>query len=171
MRDLIVMPNENYKPRPQKVDPKTGRSIGTLKFGQSKNWKPEAPFVALSYSFITSPAYRELSSPARKILDFLLIEHMQHGGQENGNLAAPYRQLENFGISSRDIPKGLLMLETFGLVKRTNDSFIISGRNNMAVYKLTMIPDKWGNLPKDEWKQITLSDVLAFKANPKRHPK
>lgn len=170
------MPIEHLNPnktktRARKTDPKTGRSTGTLKFGKAKNWKPEPPFFPLPYSLIVSPAYCALSSPARKIFDFLIIEHLANGGAENGNLAAPYRQLENFKISSRDIPKGLLMLEAFGLVKRTNDSFIISGRNNMAVYRLTMIPDKWGNLPTDDWKKITLADTLEFKENPIRTPK
>lgn len=170
------MPSENqsqrtFTPRPQKTDPKTGRSFGTLKFGRAKNWKPEAPFIAYSLSFMTSPAYRALSSPARKILDFLFIEQMQHGGAENGNLAAPYRQLIGCKISSRDVSKGLLMLEAFGIVERTNEDSLVEGIRVMATYRLTMFPDKWGNLPSDKWKQITLSDVLAFKASPKRHPK
>lgn len=159
-----------YKPRPQKACPKTGRSTGTLKYGAAKNWKPKTPFFADTLELKESIAVRELSAPARKIFDFLIIEHLRNGGAENGNLAAPYSQIEDFGVSSRDISKAFLMLDVFGLVKRTNENEFIAGRKNMARYRLTMLPDKFGNLPSDEWAKITLADTIAFKSNPFRFP-
>ena len=159
-----------YMPRPQKTCPKTGRSIGTIKFGLAKNWKPKPPFFADTLEFKVSIAVRQLSAPARKILDFLIIEHLKNGGAENGNLAAPYSQIEDFGVSSRDISKAFLMLDVFGLVKRTNENEMIEGRKNMARYRLTMLPDKLGNLPSDEWSKITLADARAFKNSPLRFP-
>ena len=156
--------------RVRKTHPKSGRSGETIERGRAKKWKLEGAFFGLTHSLIGSPAYQRLNTPARKIFDFLVLEHLAHGGAENGNLAAPYRQLQIFGISSRDIPKAFLMLDTYGLVKRTNGAFVSLGRQNMARYRLTMVPDKFGNLPTDDWKNVTLAKVEAYKTNPTRQP-
>jgi hypothetical protein len=54
------------------------------------------PFVMLPRSLIQSDAWRSAGINARRFVDFLLLEHMAHGGKENGKLKAPYRQLEQF---------------------------------------------------------------------------
>lgn len=157
--------------RMQKTDPKTGHSAQTMKLGRAKKWKPTPPFFAYTLELMTSPAFHGLRIPARKIFDFIVIEHMRQGGAENGNLAAPYRQLVEFGISERDISKSINMLIAFGLIRRTDikdESQFTAGRRAMARYRLTMIPDKWGNLPSDEWTKISLADVLAFEEEEKR---
>ena len=155
-----------YNPRKRKTNSKTGRSDKTIQTGAAKGWKPETPFFPLTFNLMASPAFIGLNIPARKIFEFLLKEHMLHGGAENGNLAAPYRQLIDYGISGRDLPKAFKMLNAFGLVRRTDiepDNQFTAGRRRMARYKLTMIPDKFGNLPSDEWRNIFERDVLAFK--------
>jgi hypothetical protein len=47
-------------------------------------------FVAYTREMIESPAYRALSLQGRKILRRLEIEHMAHGGAENGRLPSRY---------------------------------------------------------------------------------
>ena len=54
----------------------------------------------LPLSLLTSLAWRSLSLNARRFVEFLMIEHMRHGGKANGKLLAPRRQLEQFGIGS-----------------------------------------------------------------------
>ena len=56
-------------------------------------------FVKLPRDLLESTAWRSLSIHARRLIDFLLIEHMRHGGRENGRLLAPRRQFEAFGIA------------------------------------------------------------------------
>lgn len=88
------------------------------------------PFVIHSREFLGSDAMRDLGINERRLLDFLEIEHMNHAGQENGNLIATYKQLEAFGINRRYIPKAIERLERRGLIrvdrgarKSLNESF------------------------------------------------
>jgi hypothetical protein len=49
------------------------------------------PFVMLPRELIASDAWRSLGINGRRLIDFLLLEHMGHGGKENGKLKAPRR--------------------------------------------------------------------------------
>ena len=64
---------------------------------------PGKIFIKLPLELLTSDAWRFLSINARRFIDFLMIEHMRHGGKANGNLLAPRRQLEQIGIGARHI--------------------------------------------------------------------
>jgi hypothetical protein len=48
----------------------------------------------MTSTMISSLTFRALGIHARRILDFLQVEHAAHGCKENGNLGATYRQLE-----------------------------------------------------------------------------
>jgi hypothetical protein len=50
---------------------------------------------------VRSDAWRSLGINARRFIDFLWLQHMAKGGQQNGKLKAPYRQLRDFGIDAR----------------------------------------------------------------------
>jgi hypothetical protein len=100
--------------------------------------------------------------PARRFLDFLELEHMHHGGAENGRLLAPYSQLEAFGISSRDISPAIEMVLAFGFVARTVHGERNGGRANASRYRLTWLPTAEGDLPTEDYKRVTEADVRAF---------
>ena len=51
------------------------------------------------------------------MIDFLEIEHLRHGGNENGYLVAPYSQLVGFGLGRRLIAGAIREAEQRGLVK------------------------------------------------------
>ena len=61
------------------------------------------PWVWLTRDLLRSPAWRGLGINARRLVDFLLVEHMNHGGKSNGFLLAPRYQLEEAGIGHRHI--------------------------------------------------------------------
>ena len=64
----------------------------------------------------------DTSINCRRLIDFLEIEHLKHGGVENGSLLAPYSQLVSFGIGRRFIhgaiqeagQRGLIQVERGG---------------------------------------------------------
>jgi hypothetical protein len=60
-------------------------------------------FIKLPLELLASDAWRSLSINARRFIDFVMIEHMRHGGKANGRLLAPRRQLEEFGIGARHV--------------------------------------------------------------------
>jgi hypothetical protein len=77
---------------------------------------PGEPFVWQTHALRTSDAWRSAGINARRFVDFLLIEHMNHGGRANGLLKAPHRQLEVFGIPSRRVADAIREAEELGLV-------------------------------------------------------
>src|ERR1700704_4986920 len=73
-------------------------------------------FVKLYRELSESASWRELSINARRLLDFLMIEHMRRGGKQNGFLLAPRRQLEIFGIGARHVSQAIEEVERAGFV-------------------------------------------------------
>jgi hypothetical protein len=93
-------------------------------------------FVPLKHSVLKSPRYRRLSINARRFLDFLMDEHLNHGGKHNGRLQATYRQLVGSGISYRLIAPAIREACDSGLVRITRPG----GRNLPTHYELTWVP-------------------------------
>jgi hypothetical protein len=63
----------------------------------------KGPWIKLPLALLDSDAWRSLSINARRLIEFVMIEHMRHGGKANGALMAPRLQLEEFGIGARHI--------------------------------------------------------------------
>src|SRR5262245_44784376 len=74
------------------------------------------PWVWLTRELLRSEAWSSLSINARRFIDFLLIEHLDHGGKENGKLLAPRRQLENAGIGARYVSPAIEEAVLLGFV-------------------------------------------------------
>ena len=75
--------------------PRSGRRSGHPPEGENWIWHTLAS--------LDSPAWRSRSIHCRRLIDFLEIEHLRHGGADNGSLLATYNQLEAFGIGRRFI--------------------------------------------------------------------
>jgi len=121
------------------------------------------PFVQLTRELIASDAWRSMSINCRRLIDFLMIEHMNHAAFENGYLKATYKQLEEFGINrvheaiKEAEDKGLLLVE-HGFRKSLNESspntyqltffkYKTITENNVALYCA----------PEHQWKRYTLN--------------
>lgn len=142
----------------------TGRSTGEIIHygGRAKRWKFEEAFVGEPMSLLESPGYQALNFPAFKILAFLKLEHVRHGGAENGRLLAPHRQLQALGIGPRHIKPALAMLEAFGIIRVTTDGERLGGRPNAARYALTWLPTCDGQLPTEAYRKVTRDDVSVY---------
>ena len=75
-----------------------------------------------------------------------MIEHMNHGGLENGNLMAPYGQLEDFGIGRRLINQTIEDLERRGLIDVDR-----IGMRHATRFALTWLPVN-GLHPTNRWR-------------------
>jgi hypothetical protein len=104
-------------------------------------------FVKLYRELLESASWRQLSINARRLLDFLMIEHMRHGGKQNGFLQAPRRQLWDFGISAHFISDAIAEVERAGLV----DCKRGIGRRP-STYSLTWLPLHDGAEPSYRWR-------------------
>jgi len=108
------------------------------------------------YSAVT---FRALGINARRVLDFLLIEHGSHGGQENGRLAAPSRQLVRFGVTPDDAPRAFAELIATGFVDRTFQAPRVGASGEHSRYELTWLPTKGADgraiPPSHRWLAVT----------------
>lgn len=149
---------------PRRTDA-TGRSTGReLRIGKAKHWAMEGAYVRLPLHLLRSPAYRGLSTPARGCLDFLLIEHLTHGGAENGNLMAPYRQLAMSGVRKDSIREALHMLEALGVIERTRYGGRQGGRANASRYGLGWLPLRGEPVPRERYRKVTAEQVAEYMA-------
>jgi hypothetical protein len=111
------------------------------------------PWVWFTRAMLESPAYLVLSINARRILDRLCCEHMNHGGAENGRLKCTYTDFTAFGASRELIPAALRELECLGWVR-----YVRGGRwggvKAPSVYTLTWLPVD-GVPATNDWKRHT----------------
>src|SRR5438270_10695766 len=106
-------------------------------------------FVKLPRDVVASSSWRLLSINARRFLDFLMIEHMRHGGKRNGFLLAPYRQLYEVGIGAHFVNATIEEVERAGLV----DGQRGIGRRP-SYYTLTWLPASDGSAPSHRWRSV-----------------
>jgi hypothetical protein len=112
----------------------------------------DGPFVPHRKDMLESAAFRALSFPARQVLDRLELEHMNHGGQENGALIVTHDQFEAYGVRRASVSKAIAELENRGFVEVTK-----RGRGGNAdfrapnTYRLTYLP-VGSQPPTDDWR-------------------
>jgi len=118
-------------------------------------------FVPHTRDLIESPAMRVLSGAGLKVLQRIELEHLRHGGRDNGRLVVPYEDFIAYGIRHfRTVSRGLREAEALGLIE------IRRGRGGHGharpnLYRLTYLPA--GNIgPTDEWRKFaTLAEARA----------
>lgn len=122
------------------------------------------PFVMLTRELVSSPAWQAMSINCRKFIDFLLIEHMNHAGQENGHLLATYGQLNAFGLTHSEISSAIREAEQLGLI-RFDPGKLWAGKNQLSTYELTFLPKQQPNpeFPTNDWKRTSEEDVARIR--------
>lgn len=113
-------------------------------------------FVPHSLTMLTSPAWRALPDNARRILERLETEHMQHGGAENGYLPCTYNDFERAGIRRKSIPLAIRAGEALGFLKITRKGGgSTPGFQKPSLYFLTYLSGIGRSLRQtDEWQRI-----------------
>jgi hypothetical protein len=103
--------------------------------------------VWFTRELLASDVWRALGLNARRLIDFLLIEHMKHGGKANGRLVAPWRQLRKFGIGDHFIAAAIEQCKHVGLI----DCRRGVGRRP-TFFALTWLPQSDGAPPSNRWR-------------------
>ena len=116
------------------------------------------PWVWMTTEMLYSDAWQSMSINCRRLIDFLLIEHRNHAGRENGHLIATYNQLEKFGLTRSKIKLAIREAEFLGFIKYKRGAFLSEIRKPNR-YKLTFFADKEGGYPTNDWKKITKDNV------------
>lgn len=122
------------------------------------------PFVQLTRELLASPAWRAMSINCRRLIDFVLIEQMNHAGQENGHLLATYDQLVAYGLTRSEISSAIREAEYLGLI-RVDHGVRWAGKSEPSIYEITFMPKQRPNpeFPTNDWKRITEEDVIRLR--------
>jgi hypothetical protein len=97
-------------------------------------------FVSRPRQLVESSAMRVLSLAAHQALMRIEVEHMSHGGKENGKLPVTYRQLEEWGVRRHSVASGVRELVALGIIEITRRGY--SGAADMrapSLYRLTYL--------------------------------
>ena len=111
-------------------------------------------WVAHRLKLMVSPAWRHRPIPLAKILERIEIEHMRHGGKENGHLVVSYDQLVRNGVSRRTIRSALALGVSLGLLEVKQSGEWAGDVRSPNIYRLTYLPEKNRRAPTDEWEGI-----------------
>ena len=100
---------------------------------------------------LDSPAFWALKPIERTILSVIEIEHMRHGGVENGRLIVTRRQLQKRGIPKQVVAPSIRALEALGFIEITQRGAAGIGDHAQAHrFRLTYVQPK----PTDEWRNF-----------------
>jgi hypothetical protein len=142
---------------------KKGRSTGQLK--TIKRLKIGAQFVPHTIDILESPAWQVLSQSARRLLDRIEVEHMQHGGAENGRLPVTFDDFERYGIHRHSIAPAIRECEVLGFIEITR-----RGRAGNAEFRtphhfrLTYLPSMAREPATNEWRKIETLEEAKIKS-------
>lgn len=143
---------------------RTGRSAKAFRPPDGESW------VWLTRELLASPAWRYQSANTSRLISFLLIEHMNHAGTENGNLKATHEQLRAYGLSANLIRDAIEEAQFLGLIR-----FERGGRwansNQPSQFRLTFQPVRDGNSPTNEWKRRTEEQIRRWQEDRKARRK
>lgn len=145
---------------------KTGRSTGEYSAKVKDNLKPPGPFAWQTAELLSSPAWRGMSPNTRRLIDRLMIEHIQHGGIENGKLPVTHADFEAHGLSRNFIRAAIDEAEAFGLIRfRRGGRW--GGVKRPSLYQLTWIGTSDAP-PTNEWEATSEKTVEAWKRAKRR---
>ena len=135
-----------------------GRSTGRI--GNSrlrkKNGPPvDQPWGWLSRELLASAAWRALTGNGRMVIDRVLIEHMRHGGAENGNLPVTYADFVTHGIRRNSILPAIKECEALGLIERAPGVRARSQfKGSPQTFRISWLPTSDGGDAANRWRTI-----------------
>jgi hypothetical protein len=121
-------------------------------------------FVAHPREMRESPAWMALPDKARRVLDRLELEHMRHGGAENGSLPCTYSDFVKHGIRRASVALAIRQSVALGFLEITfRGGRAVSDYRTPSRYRLTYLNGRHTSaIRTDDWKRIaTREDAEA----------
>jgi hypothetical protein len=97
----------------------------------------DQPWSWYTVEMMPSDAWRDMSINGRRMLDLLEIEHLAHGGYENGNLFMTYDQFVAGGIRRGSIFATIAELERLGWIEVSRGGYRGFARSWPSRFRLT----------------------------------
>ena len=149
-----------------KMDRHGARPAGAA--GENRRKKRNGPprntaWIWLTVDMLESEAWAAMPNAARRVVDRIAIEHMQHSGTENGNLIVTHEDFYRFGIRRNSITKAIQAARQLGFIDLTSKgvrSHGIARRPNR--FALAWLPHADGRPASNRWKGITRDKADAI---------
>jgi hypothetical protein len=123
------------------------------------------PFVGHMVEMLEAPAYMVLSLSARRVLDRLEVELLDHGGNDNGRLTVTFSQFVDYNVRRNSVGAAIREVIALGFAEITERGCAgNAGYGKANKYRLTYRPAE--GVPDDgshEWRRIkTMEDALSI---------
>jgi hypothetical protein len=121
-------------------------------------------FVSHSRAMRESPAWQVLPDNARRVLDRLELEHMRHGGADNGALPCTYTDFARAGVRRASVALAIRQCVCLGFIEVTHQGGrSISYVRRPSEYRLTYLVGRGKSpVPTNEWQCLASeADALA----------
>jgi hypothetical protein len=130
---------------------------------RKRNGPPEdQAWVWFTREMMESPAWRAMTGPARQVLDRVVIEHMGHGGTENGQLPVTHKDFEVFGVRKRSVKQGIAIAVALGWLDVTRQGYAFGTLKVASEYGLTFLPRTSGASASNRWKVIKADEAKSI---------
>ena len=124
-------------------------------------------FVSITRELRESPAWCALSDQGRRLLDRIELEHLRHGGRENGNLVCTYDDFEQAGLRRKSVANAIRECEALGFLVTTRHGYRSAKTLRPPnAYRLTYLNGCGVSpAPTDDWKRVaTPEEATALSA-------
>jgi hypothetical protein len=132
-----------------------------------KTHKPDEAnpaFIMTRLVMLDSVAFWALKPIERTVLSVIEIEHMRHGGVENGRLIVTRRQFEKRGIHKDAIAPSIRALEVLGFIELDRGAAGVGDQAQAHRFRLTYVQPN----PTDEWRKFHDPDMARAVAETAR---
>lgn len=109
----------------------------------------------MTREMLESPAWAALSIHARRIIDRVLVEHMAHGGTQNGALPVSYADIEALGLRRNRIASAIAEAVALGFLDHERGRAAGgAARGHVQVFRLTWLRTGDGEPATNRWKAL-----------------
>jgi hypothetical protein len=120
----------------------------------------DEPFVWFTFEMLDSPAWRAMPLCARQVVERAAIEHMTHGGDENGKLPITYDDFERYGIRRKSIRYAITVAVDLGWIDVVEQGHRGAADDRRAArYALTWVDRHDGAARSNRWKRISTTEA------------
>lgn len=144
--------------------PDKDRSSLARRFRQMNRPPENTSWCWLTAEMLESSAWRALTGNAMKIILRIALEHLRHGGVENGKLPVTYSDFVRCGVRRNSVREAQLVAINLGFVDRTSIGEVPwhGDIHRPSTFGLTWLPRSDGVPPSNRWASIkTHSDAKA----------
>jgi hypothetical protein len=127
-----------------------------------RSWLDGGNWIPHRLALLESPAWRRRPKGVQKLLERIEIEHLHHGGAENGNLIVTYEQVvSECKVSRKDISRTIATAVGLGLLRVAQNDEWIGDIKQPNRFTLTYLPAAGARAPTDEWATVSAEEVAA----------